>query len=157
MNEGGDSAQNQPTRWRWFAFLLVVGLLAGFARRDALDVPLLADDYMQHAMLTGSYPGEDYVPFDLYAFLRSDAQLQERHIEHGTAPWWSVVEGDPDAADGTIVFAVLRPLSSVLLTVDHELWPLGRPGAVRARHLHSLLWFVLAIVAAGLVFGQLFG
>lgn len=142
--------------WRWLALLLVVALLAGFARREALDVGLLADDYMQHAMLTGSYPGEDYVPLDLYAFLRSDPQLQARHIEHGTAPWWSVVEGDPDAAGGTVVFAVLRPLSSALLTLDHELWPLDRAGATRARHLHSLLWFVLTIVAAGLVLGQLF-
>jgi hypothetical protein len=161
--EGSGSGRWRSARtagWRWLAFLLVVGLLAGFARRDALEVGLLADDYMQHAMLTGSYPGEGYVPFDLYAFLRSGshegAQLQARHIEHGTAPWWSVIEGDPDAAGGTIRFAVLRPLSSALLTIDHELWPLDRPGALRARHLHSLLWFVLAIVAAGLVFGQLF-
>jgi hypothetical protein len=143
--------------------LFVVSLLAGVARRDALEVGLLADDYMQHAMLTGSYPGEGYVPFDLYAFLRGDAQgdpegaqLQARHIEHGTAPWWSVIEGDPDAEGGTVVFAVLRPLSSALLSIDHELWPLDRAGAMRARHLHSLLWFVLAIVAAGLVLGQLF-
>lgn len=136
--------------------MLVVGLLAGFARREALQVELLADDYMHHAMLTGSYPGEDYVPFDLYAFLRSDPELQARHIEHGTAPWWSVIDGDPDAAGGTVVFAVLRPLSSALLTVDHALWPLDRAGAIRARHLHSLLWFVLTIGAAGLVFGRLF-
>lgn len=140
--------------------LLVVALLAGLARREALDVGLLADDYMHHAMLTGSYPGDGYAPFDLYAFLRSDAQgdpnLQERHIEHGTAPWWSVIGGDPDAAGGTVVFAVLRPLSSALLTIDHELWPLDRIDAIRKRHVHSLLWFGLAIVAAGLVLGQLF-
>jgi hypothetical protein len=161
-NQGTDSPQDRraqverASKWRWLALLLAVALLAGFARREALDVGLLADDYMQHAMLTGSYPGEGYVPFDLYAFLRSDPQLQARHIEHGTAPWWSVIEGDPDAASGTVVFAVLRPLSSALLTVDHQLWPLDRADAIRARHMHSLLWFVLAIVAAGLVFGQLF-
>jgi hypothetical protein len=164
MSQGTDSPQprraqgpvESAPRWRWLALLFSVALLAGFARRDALEVELLADDYMQHAMLTGSYPGEDYVPLDLYAFLRSDAQLQVRHIERGTAPWWSVVEGDPDAAGGTVVFAVLRPLSSALLSVDHQLWPLERAHAIRARHLHSLLWFVLAIVAAGLVLGQLF-
>jgi hypothetical protein len=144
------------SRWRWLALLLLVGLLAGFARRDALEVGLLGDDYMHHAMLVGSYPGEGYVPWDLYAFLRDDASVQEQHIERGTAPWWSVVNGDPDADDGTIVFAVLRPLSSALLWVDHELWPLERDGAVRARHLHSLVWFVATIVAAGLVFGHLF-
>jgi hypothetical protein len=163
-NQGTDSPQDRrapgqverASTWRWLALLLAVALLAGYARRDALDVGLLADDYMQHAMLTGSYPGEDYVPLDLYAFLRSDPQLQALHIEHGTAPWWSVVEGDPDAGSGTVVFAVLRPLSSALLTVDHQLWPLDRADAIRARHLHSLLWFVSAIVAAGLVFGQLF-
>lgn len=141
--------------------LFVVALLAGFARREALEVGLLADDYMQHAMLTGSYPGEGYVPLDLYAFLRGDAQaggasLQAQHIEHGTAPWWSVIDGDPDAAGGTIAFSVLRPLSSLLLTVDHQLWPLERPDAIRARHLHSLLWLVATIVAAGLVLGQVF-
>lgn len=142
--------------WRWLAVVLVVGVLAGLVRREALEVELLADDYMQHAMLVGSYPGEGYVPWDLYAFLRPDGQTQEQHIERGTAPWWSVIEEDPDAARGTIVFAVLRPLSSALVWVDHQLWPLERDGAVRARHVHSLVWFVATIVAAGLVFGQLF-
>lgn len=153
MQEG---AARRLTRFRWLALLLVIGLLAGIARRDALHVGLLADDYMQHAMLTGSYPGEGHVPFDLYAFVRGDAQSQVQHIERGTIPWWSVVEGDPDAEDGTVVFAVLRPLSSALLSIDHELWPLEQDGALLARHLHSLVWFVATIVAAGLVFGQLF-
>ncbi|MFO7563332.1 MAG: hypothetical protein R6X02_11875 [Enhygromyxa sp.] len=126
---------------RYLALVGLIALLAVAARSLAVSVGLMSDDFMQHAMIAGLYPGEGYVPFDLYAFLRR-GETMIAHVEQGTAPWWSVPE-----LHGT----VLRPVASVLLWLDHALFP----GAVELWHGHSLLWFAAAIVAFGLVVGRL--
>jgi hypothetical protein len=122
---------------RYLALVGLIALLAMIARSSAISVGLMSDDFMQHAMLAGLYPGDGYVPFDLYAFLRR-GETMVAHVEQGTAPWWSVPE-----LHGT----VLRPLASVLLWLDHALFP----GAVEWWHAHSLLWFGAMIVAFGLL------
>lgn len=123
-----------------------VGLLAALARYQALDVGLMSDDFAQHGMLAGLYPGQGYVPFDLYAFFRNDPELLAAHVEAGTVPWWT-----QPGLHGT----VLRPLSSALLSLDHALVPYELPGAARAWHLHSLAWLVALVVAAGLALGRI--
>jgi hypothetical protein len=127
----------QADRRRTFALVCVIALCAMALRSSAVFVGLMSDDFMQHAMLAGSYPGEGYVPFDLYGFLRGGETIVA-HVEQGTAPWWSVPE-----LHGT----VLRPLASVLLWLDHVV----APDRVVLWHVHSLLWFGAAIVAFGLV------
>lgn len=121
----------------YLALLCLIALLAMVARASAISVGLMSDDFMQHGMLAGLYPGDGYVPFDLYAFLRR-GETMVAHVEQGTAPWWSVPE-----LHGT----VLRPVASVLLWIDHALFP----GAVELWHAHSLLWFGAMIVAFGLL------
>ncbi|PRQ06439.1 hypothetical protein [Enhygromyxa salina] len=132
--------------WRWLTVLIGIGLLAALARHQALDVGLMSDDFAQHGMLVGLYPGQGYVPFDLYAFFRDDPQLLAAHVEAGTVPWWT----EP-GLHGT----VLRPLSSALLSLDHALVPFDRPNAAWAWHLHSLAWLVALVVAAGLALGRI--
>ena len=125
----------------YLALVVAIALLAIALRWSATKVGLMSDDFMQLGMLIGEYPGEGYAPFDLYAFLRRGPLMIE-HVEKGTAPWWSVPE-----LHGT----VLRPSASLLLWLDHRLLP----GQVVLWHVHSMLWFGLAIFSLGLVLDRL--
>lgn len=133
--------ERPPAGRRELALLGLIAVAAMVLRGSAVSVGLMSDDFMQHAMLVGLYPGEGYAPFDLYAFLRG-GELMTAHAEQGTIPWWSVPE-----LHGT----VLRPVASLLLWLDHRLLP----GRVAAWHLHSLLWFGASVVGFGLVLGRL--
>lgn len=123
-------------RQRWLLGLALLSLLAVLLRLKTLDVGLLSDDYMQHAMIAGLFPGDGYAPFDLYAFMRADVELAA-HVDRGTVPWF---------AEPEFHAAVLRPLSSMLLWLDHTL----APGNVRLWHAHSLVWLALTIFSFGL-------
>ncbi|MFV8750524.1 hypothetical protein ACNOYE_08220 [Nannocystaceae bacterium ST9] len=126
----------RPERKAWLLALCVAALIGVALRWPALEVGQLSDDYMQYAMIEGLYPGEGYVPFDLYAFARAGDPLA-MHVDAGTVPWF---------AEPEFHASVFRPLASALLWLDHTL----APGRVRLWHLHSLLWFAGAIVAFGL-------
>ena len=123
----------------WLFALAIAAAIGVWLRWPAVEIGRLSDDYMHHAMIAGLYPrggpGEGYVPFDLYAFVRRGELAM--HIAEGTAPWF---------ADPNYYGAVFRPLSSLLLWLDHTL----APGRVRLWHMHSLLWFVATIFAFGL-------
>lgn len=121
-------------RW-WALALTVVAVIAMAIRWQSVQIGPMSDDYMQHAMVAGLFPGEGYVPFDLYAFLRRGDLLID-HVEKGTAPWWS----EP-GLHGT----VFRPLASLLLWVDHVWFPRDPP----AWHVHSQLWFGASVVSFG--------
>ncbi len=126
----------RPERRAWWIALVFASLIGVALRWPALDVGQLSDDYMQYAMVEGLYPGEGYVPFDLYAFVRADDDLA-MHVDAGTVPWF---------AEPEFHAAVFRPLASLLLWLDHTL----APGQVRLWHFHSLLWFAAAIFSFGL-------
>jgi hypothetical protein len=126
----------QLERKRWLLALALLSVLGVLLRLKTLDVGLLSDDYMQHAMIAGLYPGEGYVPFDLYAFVRADGNLAA-HVDQGTVPWF---------AEPQFHGAVLRPLSSALLWLDHVI----APGNLRLWHAHSLLWLAAMIATFGL-------
>jgi hypothetical protein len=115
----------------------LVALLLGLGialRWHVLDVPFFSDDYMQLGMLAGTYPGE-HAAWDLYSFIRGDPQELALHRSVGTLPWWTWEE---------LNGSVLRPLSSLSLWFDWQLWPLNP----RASHFHSLLWWCAMIMAA---------
>ena len=115
-----------------FTLLLVVIGLA--LRWQALDVPYFSDDYMQLGMLAGTYPGE-HPAWDLYDFIRADPELFALHKEVGTLPWWAFEE---------LNGSVLRPLSSLTIWLDWQLWPANS----RASHLHNFVWWIAMIFAA---------
>src|SRR5689334_22368672 len=114
---------SQRERRVWLLALLIVAGIGMLLRWRALDVGQLSDDYMQYAMIVGLYPGDGYAPFDLYAFFRKGQSVAE-HVEQGTLPWFS---------ESTFHGAVLRPLASLLLWLDHVI----APGNVRLWHFHS--------------------
>lgn len=123
-------------RQRWLLALALLSMLAVLLRLETLDIGRMSDDYMQHAMIAGSFPGDGYVPFDLYAFVRADVELAA-HVDQGTVPWF---------AEPEFHGAVLRPLSSALLWLDHVV----APGNVRLWHAHSLVWLALTVFTFGL-------
>ncbi|MCA9700871.1 MAG: hypothetical protein KC431_25315, partial [Myxococcales bacterium] len=140
---GPREPEAEGERRRWTIALLILAALAILLRWHATAIGPMSDDYMQYGMVAGLFPGEHYVPFDLYAFLRRGPLMIE-HVEKGTAPWWSEPE-----LHGT----VLRPLSSLMLTIDHLLLP-KNPWAW---HVHSQLWFGAAIVSFGFCARRLLG
>ena len=141
------AAPPSRTGWRGLVLILIIALSAAALRARVVEVGMMSDDFAQHAMVEGLYPGQNnYAPFDLYAFFRDDPATLNKHVELGTVPWWTT----PDLR-GT----VMRPLASALLSLDHALWPTRTPGAPRAWHLHSLAWLVLMLGAAGLALRRL--
>src|SRR5688572_28200278 len=91
---------SQRERRVWLLALAIVAVIGVALRWAALDVGQLSDDYMQYAMVVGLYPGDGYVPFDLYGFFRKGQSVAE-HVEQGTLPWF---------AEPAFHGAVLRPL-----------------------------------------------
>lgn len=116
--------------WGWAALvvLLAVGLYW-----PALQVGFLADDVYQIALIDG-VAGERGV-LGLYSLYPEGASETAEHVRRGSLPWWTVAD---------FRFVQVRPLSSLLLWVDHALWP--KDGVVH--HVHSLGWLAAALLAA---------
>ena len=120
----------------WYGLVFLVALVAQF---PALLTGFLLDDYLHASMIHGTFPAHRS-PFDLYDFI-GDADrglLRDR----GLLPWWS---------DPGLKIRFFRPLSSALLWGDHKL--LG--DAAFLLHLHSLVWWVAAVLAARALFERL--
>lgn len=102
----------------------------------AVRAPLFLDDFLQGAMVEGTFPAPRGV-FDLYDFVddHNRAQLMQR----GLLPWWT---------DARLTLRFFRPLSSALLFLDHKL----TSHAALPMHLHSLAWWVAASLAARALF-----
>lgn len=80
--------------------------------------------------------------FGLYEFF--DAQQVSEARAQGLLPWWS---------DDGLTIAFLRPLSSLLLAMNHLLLD----GGGLLSHLHALLWYGAVLLAAQRVLVLLFG
>jgi hypothetical protein len=125
-------------RWRWVLAALVAAAVV--VHLPAVRTPFFLDDYAQLAMADGKYPGH-HGAFDLYDFI--DDSNRGELLDLGVFPWWT---------DPHLVVRFLRPLSSLLLWVDHRVF--GR--AALAFHLHSLLWWGLACVAVHTLYRRCF-
>lgn len=103
----------------------------------AVATGFILDDYFQTVALSDglSTPGTKRAPWDAYSFASSPEQIQLM-IEESVFPWWS----DPQAR-----LTFFRPLSSLTLWLDHQLWPKS-PALM---HIHSLAWYgaLLLVVA----------
>ncbi len=109
--------------------LLVALLLCA----PALFLDFYNDDWLVRVVVRGRAPGSDPHPLKLFEFMASESQVRG-YIQEGMLPWWS---------DPLLKIRFLRPLSSLLMWVDHRV--LGSP---LFGHLHSLLWFALYLVVA---------
>ncbi len=110
----------------WLALLAL--LLVAALRSPSLSAGLLDDDFVQLAMLDGTFPIERS-PFDLYWFSGRNAAEARALVDAGYHPWWT----HPQHRVG-----MLRPFASALVSLEHAL-----SLSSTARHAVSLVSFVL--------------
>ncbi len=111
----------------------VLAVLVVLLRLPALDTGLHMDDLAQRAMVAGAYPAAR-APWDLFTFSSGDPDEVRTLVGAGALPWWS----DPE-----LRLSALRPLASLTIWFDAiALSP-------RAAHVHSMLWWIAMLAAAG--------
>jgi hypothetical protein len=102
-----------------------------------LWIGFIIDDYVYLYILESQPDGTSF-PTNLFSFVSGNEQETVELARRGYLPWWIY--------DGLhIVF--WRPLSSLLMRIDHALFGHG----AWAYHIHSLLWWLGTLVAAGLL------
>ena len=106
----------------------------------AVLTPLFLDDYLQGAMVEGTFPSPRS-PFNLYDFVNDHDR--PTLTERGLLPWWSHPK---------LAIRFFRPLSSALLWLDHRVFS----HAPLPMHLHSLAWWVLAVLAVRVLYKRIF-
>jgi hypothetical protein len=97
---------------------------------------LLQDDVVHRAMLLDSAPDVHWGPLELYDFVGAPARSATLLRDGGLLPWFA---GDD------LRLRFFRPLSSAVLAADARVF--GE--RVWASRLHSLLWFLGVVAAAG--------
>lgn len=111
----------------------------------AIGGGLLGDDYMHRSILlgVGEVAAGSSPAFDLFSFVPQGAR-REATLELGTLTWW---------AHPQLRVALLRPLSALTHMLDYRLWPSSLP----LQHLHSLLWYGLAVFTVGAFYRRVHG
>ncbi len=115
-----------PVTWGIVAVLLVVVPQLRFAQFNT-------DDYSHLAVLEGIEIYRGMGPLTLYSFLNGDPDLMSERISRGPTTW---------TADPSQTITFFRPLSSALMVLNHRISGLAPLGYA----IHSLLWYVLAIL-----------
>lgn len=106
---------------------------------------LTGDDYFNRAVILQNTDirGVPRSPFDAFAFVfsREDPAFIKQGINAGIYPWWTHPQ---------LQVAFFRPLSSVTHWLDFKLFG----DSVWLMHIHSLLWYALLVLVAGLFYKQ---
>ena len=123
---------------------LGLALLAALLAAPAVPTGLMGDDYFQRIILLriGELGARLSPVRELFDFV--PAHLRDGMVELGVIPWWS---------DPSLSIAFARPLSALSHVVDYALWP----DTFALHHLHSLLWFALAVGLVGGLYRRLCG
>jgi hypothetical protein len=125
--------------------VLYITLLAVLFTLPSLFVGFATDDHFFRSAFHGfpGLPEFKQSPIETFRFFfESDPAVREARMERGLLPWW--------IGQHTRI-AFMRPFTSVTHWVDYKLfgetaWPM---------HVHSVLWFALACVLAGLLYRRL--
>lgn len=122
-------------------FAVVTGLLLA---STSLPSGLAADDYFHKLVLTksGEIEGIPTDPLDLFVWASGEREQARAYMDAGMIGWWT----DPD-----LVLAFWRPVTVFTHWLDYRLWP-ESPWLM---HLHSLLWFGLALLVLSLLYRRL--
>ncbi|MBI2432804.1 MAG: hypothetical protein HYV26_08040 [Candidatus Hydrogenedentes bacterium] len=116
---------------------VLAGLLVGVF---ALPQGFFTDDYIHLMTFSGApTPGG---PFDLFCFGRGNPDELQPFLARGLLPWFTLPE---------LKIWFFRPLSSATMALDYVLF--GEAAA--AYHLHSVLWYLAAILAVWLLLRRL--
>ena len=122
--------------------LWAIALLSVLLALPSLFADFYCDDQAMVLTIEGVAPAPIPGPFHLYTFMTGVPGERDWLVQQSALPWWSV--------DG-IRLSFFRPLSSALLVMDHAI--AGRNPLFY--HVHSLAWYVLAVLAAALLFRRL--
>lgn len=114
--------------------IVIVAAIIVYA--PALWTGYLADDVYQIALFDGVAGHRP--PWALYSLFELDPAATSAHMQRGSLPWWTSID---------FRFVQLRPLSSLLLALDHTV---AHHNAF-VHHLHSMAWLVGTLVAAHMV------
>lgn len=125
---------------------LILALLAFALAIPALWSGFLVDDYFHRAAFTqvDGYADLFSRPLMMFSFVDGDPVRTRRLMNLGVAPWWTV--------DG-LLLAFWRPLTALTHWLDYALWP-NTPSLM---HLHSLLWLMILVVIAALLYRRIMG
>ena len=133
------SSPSGETRKRRMVLMYV--FLAGIVLSlPALRTAFFLDDHLHASMVRGTFPVSRNA-FDLYDFV--DDGDRAALLARGLLPWWSHPH---------LSIRFFRPLSSGLLWIDHTVFA----GHALPMHLHSFLWWGLAVLAARRLFMRTF-
>jgi hypothetical protein len=112
-------------------------IIAVVVALPSLGSGFFADDLMHVAIIEGSpAPGK---PWDLFTFATGNPKEIAPFVERGPYPWWTNPE---------LKLRFFRPVSTLLIQIDHALFGRWAPGY----HLHSLLWYLLGVFVVSLLF-----
>ena len=113
----------------WVPALAAINLAFG------LDVGWMIDDHVHRAALTHhpEFPDWHRSADSLFAFTDGDPERLSDAVARGIWPWWSA----PD-----MHLAFWRPVTGWSHALDYRAWP-ENPWLM---HVHSLAWFLLAVV-----------
>ncbi|MCA9714937.1 MAG: hypothetical protein H6713_15180 [Myxococcales bacterium] len=110
-------------------------VVAALVAASTLGAGLVMDDVLTRARLLGFATAWGASPWwDVFTFARPDLNAGLR--DAGLHPWWS---------DPAVKMVFFRPLSAATHVLDYALWP----DAPALHHVHSALWYVLAVLVAG--------
>jgi len=115
---------------------LVAVLLGVLLALPTLGSGLVLDDYQQRITLLTGGGG------NVFEFFHRGTAAGEAQMQSGVLAWWT----HPDTK---VVF--FRPAAQWLVKLDYWLWP----NSLLMMHLHSVLWYALAVFVAGMSYRQL--
>jgi len=122
--------------------LWAVALVSALLALPSLFADFYCDDHAMVLAVEGIAPTPIPGSFHLYSFMTGAPGERDQLVRESAIPWWSV--------DG-IRLSFCRPLSSALLTLDYAV--AGRNPLFY--HVHSIAWYVLASLAAAMLFRRL--
>ena len=125
---------------------LMLAVLATLLTLPALWVGIEADDYPHRLMLLDLplLGGVNVAPWDIFAFANGNPERNQRLMDIGIAPWWTLTE---------VRMAFFRPITAITQWLDYKLWP----DNFVLMHVHSLLWFFLVVIAATSYYRRIMG
>lgn len=122
----------------WWAVALGVLLTL-----PALGTGWLMDDHAIRAMVSDD--GPDFMsrgPHELYRFFLDDSSWRRDATDAGVLPWY---------IDTDFQIELMRPLSSLTLSLDLSLWP----DSPALAHAHSIVWYAALVLIVALLFRRL--
>ena len=128
--------------FRFPRVLWAIALIPLVLALPSMFADFYCDDQAMVLKIEGVAPAPIPGPFHLYSFLTGAPGERDWLVGQSALPWWSV--------DG-IRLSFFRPLSSALLVLDHAL---ARRHPL-LYHLHSVAWYVLAVLSAAILFRRL--